>query len=319
MSSIKLIGTLLAPRPALGHQKRRLNCCRRNGKTTKLARQIRSTEGTTQYPPKDVNVSYTSYDDYCPNGYIAYNKYNTRTGVFDCKIRTAEICFALCDMVGGVNWDMTNPTDILDPVERENWYCRALPSYATRPCYYKSKKRSSWTCRPHGRRGLSGQGFEGFGNQVRLSADHLVPAGGLGDPGGVGQNELAGPLAQLSGAVQRSTSRIVSSSTSSTTTRLARLSSIWCWNIAWNTGDRADSTALCAGSSAPPMHSVRSACWPRSNSWPRSSARRHSGSRTDWALDWPARFSVSPTTDTCEKATMVLTMSDIVMIGPDNV
>ncbi|PAA47830.1 hypothetical protein BOX15_Mlig017821g3 [Macrostomum lignano] len=140
MSSIKLIGTLLALGLLWAIKSGDSIAVGGNGKTTKLARQIRSTEGTTQYPPKDVNVSYTSYDDYCPNGYIAYNKYNTRTGVFDCKIRTAEICFALCDMVGGVNWDMTNPTDILDPVERENWYCRALPSYATRPCYYKSKK-----------------------------------------------------------------------------------------------------------------------------------------------------------------------------------
>lgn len=39
----------------------------------------------------------------------------------------------------------------------------------------------------------------------------------------------------------------------------------------------------------------------RSNSWPRSSLRWQGGTLTGVRLDWPVRFTVSPTTLTCER------------------
>uniref|UniRef100_A0A1I8H482 Kp4 domain-containing protein n=1 Tax=Macrostomum lignano TaxID=282301 RepID=A0A1I8H482_9PLAT len=92
-----------------------------------LARLKRSNSRT--YEPHEIDPSLTKFNEDCPNGYIAYKKFNTTTGVFDCAIRTAEICLVLCRLVESGNWDMTNPLSPLDPREFDGWYCERCPSY----------------------------------------------------------------------------------------------------------------------------------------------------------------------------------------------
>uniref|UniRef100_A0A1I8IIL6 DEP domain-containing protein n=1 Tax=Macrostomum lignano TaxID=282301 RepID=A0A1I8IIL6_9PLAT len=88
---------------------------------------------------KESDPNMTSYEEDCPNGLIAYLKFNTRTGVFDCAIKTAEICLALCQLVESVNWDISNTLSMRDQEDRDQWYCRALPGYPTRPCFFKPR------------------------------------------------------------------------------------------------------------------------------------------------------------------------------------
>ncbi|PAA53968.1 hypothetical protein BOX15_Mlig005456g2 [Macrostomum lignano] len=88
---------------------------------------------------KENDPNMTSYEEDCPNGLIAYLKFNTRTGVFDCAIKTAEICLALCQLVESVNWDISNTLSMRDQEDRDQWYCRALPGYPTRPCFFKPR------------------------------------------------------------------------------------------------------------------------------------------------------------------------------------
>ena len=65
-------------------------------------------------------------------------------------------------------------------------------------------------------------------------------------------------------------------------------------------------TALCAWNSRPPTHSTTSQNKLRSNNEPRSSLSRQSGTFTGVQLDWPATFTVSPTTLTYQHISTTL-------------